>query len=132
MKDMDETSSEASWDRCDKRGRRKRCGVWSRRVKRRSGEAKSLGSKVKGVSVNPEGESRHRHARAKTEGEEIQSRKRKVIRVESEETQDYVTESLNLSRDEAEITFVPSALSIPRGATVWCAQCLLPKNFWIK
>ena len=29
---------------------------------------------------------------------EIQSPKRKVIRVESEETQDYVRESLNLSR----------------------------------
>ena len=32
--------------------------------------------------------------------EEIESPKRKVIRAESEETQDYVRESLNLSRDE--------------------------------
>ena len=32
------------------------------------------------------------------EGEEVQSPKRKLIRVESEETQDYVRESLNLSR----------------------------------
>ena len=63
---------------------------------------------MKGVSVNPEGESRHRHARAKMarkerekhtrmekkvhgkaswdEGAEVQSSKRKVIWVESEET----------------------------------------------
>ena len=75
---------------------------------------------MKGVSVNPEGESRHRHFRAKMarkerenqtrreknvnekalpeEGAEVQSPKRKICRVESEETQDYVRESLNLSR----------------------------------
>ena len=47
------------------------------------------------------------------EGSEIQSPRRKVIRVESEETQDQVRETLNLSRDEAEeISFVPSAISI--------------------
>ena len=96
------------------------------------------GAEVKGVSVNPEAESRHGHARAKMarkerenqtkmeeevdgkspvdEGVEVQSPKRKVIRVESEETQDYVRESLNLSREEAEeLSFVPSAISIPRG-----------------
>ena len=39
--------------------------------------------------------------------------KRKVIRVESEETQDYVRESMNLGPEEAEeINFVPSAISI--------------------
>ena len=93
-------------------------------------EAKGLWSGVKGVSVNPEGESRHRYARAKMarkerenqtrmekkvngkalrdEGAEVQSPRRKVIRVESEETQDYVRESLNLSLDEVvEISFVP-------------------------
>ena len=47
-------------------------------------------------------------------GEEVKSPKRKVIRVETEETQDYVRDSLNLSQEEAEeISFVPSALSIP-------------------
>ena len=78
-------------------------------------EAIGLGSEVKGVSVNLEGESRHRHVRAKMarkerensrimeknfngkapwdEGAEVQSPKRNlVIRVESEETQDYVRE----------------------------------------
>ena len=77
-------------------------------------EAVGVGSEVKGFSVNPEGESRHRHLRAKIarkerdnqtrmekkangkalwdEGAEVQSPKRKVIRVESEETQDYVRE----------------------------------------
>ena len=92
--------------------------------------------------MNPEGESRHGQVQAKMarkerenqtkmeekinekalgdEGAEVQSPKRKVIRVESEETQDYVRESLNLSQEEAEeISFVPSALSIPRGPIFW-------------
>ena len=48
-------------------------------------------------------------------------RKRKVIGLESEETQDFVRESLNMSREEAEeISFVPSGLSIPRGPMSWC------------
>ena len=82
-----------------------------------------------GVSVNPEGESRHGQVRAKIarkekenqatlgrktdrnapseEGAEVQSSKRKVIRVESEETENHVRKSLNLSQDEAaEIRFV--------------------------
>ena len=54
------------------------------------------------------------------EGAEIQSPKRKVIRVESEETQDCVRESLNLSGDEAEETsFVPSAIRIPQRPMFW-------------
>ena len=70
--------------------------------------------------MNPEGEGRHRHARMKMarkerenqtklekeakqeEGAEVQSLKRKVFRMESEETQDYVRDSLNLSQEEAE------------------------------
>ena len=72
--------------------------------------------------MNPEGESRHRHVRAKMARKDqtimekkvngkdefavVQSPKRKVIRVESEE-------ALNLSREEAEeISFVPSAVSV--------------------
>ena len=40
-----------------------------------------------------------------------------MIRVESEETQDYVRESLAISQEEAdEMGFVPSALREPRGA----------------
>ena len=118
-------------------------------------EATGLGSEVKGFSVNPEGESRHRHVRAKMarkerenqtrmekkanqcasqeEGAEVQSPERKVIRVESEETQDYVRESLNLSREEAEeISFVPSALSFPRGPMFRCDNRCSDKGlrFW--
>ena len=48
---------------------------------------------------------------------EVQRPKRKVIRVESEETQDYVWETLAISQEEAdEMGFVPSALSEPRRA----------------
>ena len=66
------------------------------------------------------------------EGTGIQSPKRKVIR-ESEETQDYVRESLTLSQDEAEeISFVPSALSTPRGPMFWCDNRCSNKalRFW--
>ena len=46
---------------------------------------------------------------------EAQSPKRKVRRVESEETQDYGRETLAISQEEAEeMGFVPSALSEPR------------------
>ena len=52
-------------------------------------------------------------------GAETRSLKRKVIRAESEETQDYVRETI--SQEEAEeVGFVPSALGEPRGATDWC------------
>ena len=45
------------------------------------------------------------------ESAEIQSPKRKVFRVESEETQDYVCETPAISQEEAdEVGFVPSAL----------------------
>ena len=55
------------------------------------------------------------------ESAEVQSQKRKVIRVESEETQDYVRETLAISQEAAdEVCFVPSALSEPRGPTYWC------------
>ena len=55
------------------------------------------------------------------EGAEVQSPQRKVIRVECEETQDFVRDSLNLSREEAEeISFVPCALSVPQGPVFWC------------
>ena len=48
------------------------------------------------------------------EGEEIRSPKRKVIRVESEETQDYVREERNTEfEEEEERTFIPSAVSVP-------------------
>ena len=52
-------------DRCDKKGKKK---VWSLKPEGEAEkpEARGLGSEVKGVSVNPEGENRHRHVRAKT------------------------------------------------------------------
>ena len=52
---------------------------------------------------------------------EIRSPKRKVIRVESEETQDHVRETLAITHEEAEeMCFVPSALSEPRRPIYWC------------
>ena len=113
-----------------------------------------LASEVTGISVNPEGGDHHRRARTKmarmdrenqTKSEKeanrnapqegrakVQSPKRKVVRVESE-TQDYVRGSLNLSQEEAEeISFVPSALSVPRGPMFWCDNRCSDKalTFW--
>ena len=64
MKDMEETTSEASWTTVTK-GKEK--GVWSLEPE---GEAEKLGaidpgSEVKCFSVNPDGAACHRHARPK-------------------------------------------------------------------
>ena len=74
---------------------------------------------VEGTFVDLDGESRHEQVEAKlsrrgremlNEGEEIRSPKQKVIRVESEETQDYVREGRSTEKEEEEKrTFVPSA-----------------------
>ena len=58
-------------------------------------------------------------------GEEITSPKRKVIRVEAEETQDYVREAKNAEyEEEEETTFVPSAVSVPPKPLFRCGnQC---------
>ena len=72
-----------------------------------------------GVPGYPDGEgvqvksSRKESEAPGEEGEEVKSPKRKVIRVESEETQDYVRESLDLNQEECEeISFVPSAIVV--------------------
>ena len=108
----------------------------------RDTEAIGLWRKVKSVYVNPEGESRHRQARAKMARKERESQtllkkkengNRQVIRVASEETRDYLREPLNLSREEAEETsFVLSAISLPRGPMFWCDKRCSEKalRFW--
>ena len=80
-----------------------------------------------------DGESRHVHVEAKlsrrgremlNEDEEIRSPKRKVIRVESEETQDYVKEGRSTEKEEEESTFVLSAVSVPLKPLFRCdRQC---------
>ena len=59
------------------------------------------------------------------EGEEIRSPKRNIIRVVSEETQDYVREAKDTDQEEAEeLSFVPSAISVPRKPMFRCDnQC---------
>ena len=47
------------------------------------------------------------------EDEESRSPKIKVIRVESEETQDFVIEGRSTEKEEEERTFVPSAVGVP-------------------
>ena len=89
---------------------------------------------VEGTFVDLDGESRHEQVEAKlsrrgremlNEGEEIRSLKRKVIRVESEETQDYVREGKSTEfEEEEERTFIPSAVSVPLNLLFRCdKQC---------
>ena len=93
--------------------------------------------------MTPEGESLHEQTQVEStrreregpgeEGEEIKCPKREVIRVESEEMQDYVKESLDLSREEAEeISFVPSAISVPQRPLFRCDNRCSDKtlSFW--
>ena len=58
------------------------------------------------------------------EGEDVQSPKRKVILVDSEETQDYVIAN-DLNHEESEeIRFVPSAINVPQEPSFRCDnQC---------
>ena len=90
---------------------------------------------LEGTFVDLDGESRHEQVEAKLsrrerevpgeEGEEIKSPKRKLIRVESEETQDYVREAVSAEQEEEEERFfVPSAVSVPPKPVFRCdKQC---------
>ena len=140
-KTPEETTSEAAWTAVTK-GKEKEVWRLEPEGEAEKLEATGLWNEAEGTFVDLEGECRHGQVRPKItrkEGENqtnmeervdgkalgeqgagIQSPQRKVIR-ESEETQDYVRESLTLSHDEAEeISFVPSSLSIPRGPMFWC------------
>ena len=67
------------------------------------------------------------------ECEEIKSPKRKTSRVESEETQDYVREANDMDQEEGEeISFVPSAISVPQKPLFRCDNQCSEKtlSFW--
>ena len=97
---------------------------------------------VEGTPVDLDGETRHEHVEAKlsrggrellNDDEEIRSPKRKVMRVESEETQDYVREAKSAEYEEdEERTFVPSAVSVPLKPLFRCDRQCSEKtlNYW--
>ena len=63
------------------------------------------------------------------EGEKVKSPKRKVIRVESEETQDYVRKAKHLNQEEADAVKRPSVSgSLFRWWTNLCQQCYNEKR----
>ena len=67
------------------------------------------------------------------EGEEVKSPKRKVIRVEFEETQDCVREANDLNQEESEeISIVPSAIGVPQKPSFRCDNHCSEKtlSFW--
>ena len=147
--DADEAKSESSWTALAKEKER---NWWTIDLEGEMEKLEVIGpwSGTEGGSVDPKGKMGHRSARkqaAKEESEklkeaemevdglgpqeesvEIQSPRRKVIRVESKVTQGYVRETLAISQEEAEeVGFVPSALSEPRGPIYWCdSRCSEP------
>ena len=67
------------------------------------------------------------------EGEEVKSPKRKVIRVEFQETQDHEREANDMNQEEAEeISFAPSAISVPQMPLFRCDNQCNDKtlSFW--
>ena len=103
-------------------------------------ETMVLWNEVEGVSVNPDGAGDHERKSSRREseapgeeGEEVKRPKRKVIRVEFEETHDYLREALNLSQEEVEeISFAPSAISVPPKPLFRCDNRRSEEtiNFW--
>ena len=93
---------------------------------------------VEGTFVDSDGDSRHEQVEATltrrgremlNEGEEIRSPTGKVIRVESEETQDYVREEESTEfEEEEERTFIPRAVSIPLKPFFSLSQAMQRKN----
>ena len=87
-----------------------------------------MGHRLAGTTAAREKSEKLKEADMEVDGEvpqeesvEIRSPERKVIREESEETQDCVRETLAISEEEAEeMDFVPSARSEPRGPIYWC------------
>ena len=88
---------------------------------------------VEGTTVDLEGESRHEQVEASfREGEErcsmrATSPKRKVIRVGSEETQDYVRER-QYGAEEKQRTLIPSAVGVPLTPLFRCDKQMQRKD----
>ena len=73
--------------------------------------------------------SHRRQSDVPEEGEEIKSPKRKRIRVESEETQDYVKGAKGTDQEEAEeVSFVPIAIGVPQKLMFRCDHQCSEKN----
>ena len=106
-------------------------------------ETRVVADGVEGIYVDLNGEFHHergqvKHHRSQSdvpgeEGEEIKSPKRKIIRAESEETQDYARKAKDTDQEEVEeLSFVPSAISVPRKLTFRCDNQCSEKtlSFW--
>ena len=90
-------------------------------------ETRVVSDGVAGINVDLNGESHHEREQIKKKNPEVKvacqeekakkskARREKLIRVESEETQDYVREAKDTGQEETEgLSFVPSAISAPR------------------
>ena len=112
-------------------------------ARRRTGGAGDRADEVEGTYVDSNGEGHHGRGKVKNhrsqsgvqgeEGEETESPKRKVIRVEFEETQDYVREAKSTDHEDVEeLSFVPSAISVPQKMIYRCDDQCSEKtlSFW--
>ena len=101
-------------------------------ARRRNGDAGNLSGivRVEGIYVDFYGEGHQGGGQVKNlrsqsdvpgeEGEEIESPKRKIIRVESEETQDYVREAKDMDQEEAEeLSFVVTISAAKKTPSFW-------------
>ena len=102
-----------------------------------------VADEVEGIYVDSNGEAPHGRGksqksqkskwRARRGRGRIKSPKRKVIRLEFQETQDYVREAKSTDQEEVEeLSFVPSAISVPQRMIFRCDnQCNgKTRSFW--
>ena len=111
---------------------------------RSGGEIFVVSDAVESTNVDLDGKSRREQAEEISSrieereapgkgGEEILSPKRKVVRVASEETQDYVREAKSAEKEEVEErNFVPGAVSVPQQVLFRCdKQCSVRSlSYW--
>ena len=118
--------------------RKEASGGWSQKVKRKCWKSLSCWMRWKALSwtwmakavvSRLKQSSLEEREAPNAEGEEIESLKRKVIRVESEETQDYVRKAKGTdNEEEEERSFVPSAISVPQKPLFRCDNQCSEKN----
>ena len=91
-------------------------------------ETKVVSDGVGGVHVDLNGECHQERSEGKVKRQEkkvkkLKARREKIIRVESEGTQDYVREANGLNKEEAEeMSFVPSAICVPKKPLFRCEK----------
>ena len=141
MQDEQEVTSEASWNATERK-EEDLCRL-EPEGETETPETNVSWNLVEGVTGYTDGEGRDERLQVESsrrgsealgeQGEGVESPKRKVIRMEPEETLDYVRETNEMNQEEAEeISFVPSSISVPQKPLLRCDNRCSEKtlNFW--